>query len=59
MALKYPEYSNHSTAFIRSVQDLHNAAVQRDLERTPQAYVAMTLKCVECHRYLARVRVAK
>jgi hypothetical protein len=59
MALKYPEYSNHSTAFIRSIQDLHNAAVQRDLERTPQAYVAMTLKCVECHRYLARVRVAR
>ncbi len=59
MALKYPEYSNHSAAFIRAVQELHNAAVQRDLDRTPQAYVAMTLKCVECHRYLARVRVAR
>ena len=59
MALKYPEYSSHSAAFIRAVQELRNAAVQRDLERTPQAYVAMTLKCVECHRYLARVRVAR
>ena len=57
--LKYPEYAQHSAAFVRAVQDLHQAAVQRDLEKTPQAYVAVTLKCVECHRYLARARIAK
>ena len=59
MALKYPEYARYSTAFIRAVQDLHRAAAQRDLEKTPQAYVAMTLKCVECHRYVARARIAR
>ena len=58
IVLKYPEYARHSTAFIRAIQDLHLAAAQRDLERTPQAYVAVTLQCVACHRYLARERLA-
>jgi len=57
--LKYPEYAQHSAAFIRAVQDLRRAAAQRDLDKTPQSYVAVTLKCVECHRYLARARLAK
>jgi hypothetical protein len=59
MVLRYPEYSKHSAAFVRSVQALHQAAAQRDLETAPQAYVDMTLQCVECHRYLARARMAR
>jgi hypothetical protein len=59
MALKYPEYARHSSEFIRAVRDLHQAAVQRDSEKAPQAYIALTIKCVECHRYLARVRLAR
>jgi len=59
MVLKYPEYAQHSAAFVRTIQDLHRAAAQRDLEQTPKAYVAVTLQCVECHRYLARERLAK
>lgn len=59
MVLKYPEYARYSAAFVRAIQDLHGAAVQRDLEKTPQAYVAVTLRCVECHRYSARARIAK
>lgn len=58
-ALKYPEYARYSGAFVRAVQDLRRAAAQRDLEKTPKAYVAVTLQCVECHRYLARSRIAK
>lgn len=56
---KFPEYSRHSSAFVRAVQALHTAAVQRDLDAAPKAYVAVTLQCVECHRYLARERLAK
>jgi hypothetical protein len=59
MVLKYPEYARHSSAFVAAVQDLSRAAAQRDLEKTPQAYIAVTLKCVECHRYLARARIAR
>ncbi len=57
--LKYPEYSRYSTAFVRAVQDLHAAAVERDLEKAPPAYAAVTLRCVECHRYVARARLAQ
>jgi hypothetical protein len=56
--LKKPEYARHSNNFRESVRALHLAASQRDLEATPKAYVAMTLSCVECHRYLARSRFA-
>jgi len=59
MVLTFPEYAKHSAAFVRSVQDLHTAAAQRDLEKAPNAYVAVTLQCVECHRYLARARIAQ
>lgn len=59
MVLKYPEYARHSAAFVKTIQDLHRAAAQRDLEETPKAYVAVTLQCVSCHRYLARQRIAR
>ena len=57
--LKYPEYARHSAEFRKSVQTLHAAAARRDLEATPDAYVAVTMQCVTCHRYLARARIAK
>lgn len=57
-ALKYPEYSRHSNAFKQAIGALHTAAAQRDLNATPKAYVTVTLQCVECHRYLARARIA-
>jgi hypothetical protein len=56
--LKYPEYATYSLAFKRAVHDLHEAAVQRDLDEAPHAYNTVTLRCVECHRYLARARIA-
>jgi hypothetical protein len=59
VVLKFPEYARHSAAFVKAVQDLHRAAAQRDLDQTPKAYVAVTLQCVECHRYLARSRIAR
>lgn len=59
IVLKYPEYARYSNAFVGAVQDLHRAAAQRDLERAPKAYVAVTMQCVECHRYLARARIAQ
>src|SRR5262245_62921877 len=52
--LKFPEYARHSGAFVTAVKALHLAAAQRDLEGTPKAYIDVTLRCVDCHRYLAR-----
>jgi hypothetical protein len=57
--LQYHEYARHGDAFVRAIQQPRRAAAQRDLEATPRAYVDMTLRCVDCHRYLARARVAK
>jgi hypothetical protein len=57
--LRFQEYARHSAAFVRAVQNLHRAAAQRELEETPKAYIAVTLRCVECHRYLARARIAR
>lgn len=57
--LTAPEYATHSNGFRRSVRALRDAAAKRDLEATPKAYVAVTLSCVECHRYLARSRIAE
>jgi hypothetical protein len=59
MVLTAPEYASHSNDFRKKVRELHEAAVKRDLEATPKAYVEVTLSCVECHRYLARSRFAR
>ena len=56
--LRKPEYASQSKAFQESVRGLHDAAAKRDLEATPKAYIAVTLSCVDCHRYLARNRIA-
>jgi len=57
--LTAPEYATHSNAFRQTVRTLHDAAARRDLEATPMAYIAVTLSCVDCHRYLARSRIAE
>jgi len=56
--LRYPEYARYSTDFVRAVQSLRDAAARRELEATPKAYIAVTMGCVDCHRYLARERIA-
>jgi hypothetical protein len=59
MVLKAPEYAQQSVIFRQAVRALREAAIQRDLEATPQAYITVTLSCVQCHRYLARNRLAR
>jgi hypothetical protein len=59
MVMKAPEYARHSAVFAEAVRVLHDAAAGRDLEATPQAYISLTLSCVQCHRYLARNRLAR
>jgi len=59
MVLKAPEYAQQSAIFRQAVRGLREAAVQRDLEATPNAYIAVTMSCIQCHRYLARSRLAR
>lgn len=58
MVMNTPEYARQSQAFVRAAEDLLDAARRRDLDAAPLAYVSMTLSCVQCHRYVARARIA-
>ena len=58
MVLRSPEYARQTTRFTRALDDLVEAARRRDLDATPAAYTAMTMSCVECHRQVARMRMA-
>jgi hypothetical protein len=56
--LTTPEYIRHTMIFTHAVEDLRDAAAHHDLELAPVAYVSLTLSCVQCHRYVARRRIA-
>lgn len=56
--LRTPEYARYSANFLRATQDLRDAATRLDQETAPVAFVSLTLSCVQCHRYVARARVA-
>jgi hypothetical protein len=56
--LSAPEYTRQSEAFVRAANDLVDAAARRDQEGAPLAYVALTMRCVQCHRFVARARIA-
>jgi len=56
--LTTPEYIRYTMLFARAAEDLSDAAVRHDLEAAPLAYVSLTLSCVQCHRYVARMRIA-
>jgi hypothetical protein len=57
--LTTPEYVRQTTAFLRASEDLVDAAKRRDGEAAPLAYVSLTMSCVQCHRYIARMRLAR
>lgn len=56
--LESPEYVQHTARFVRALDDLIAAARRRDLEQAPMAYTVVTLSCVQCHRHIARMRLA-
>lgn len=56
--LTEPEYRRQTAAYITALDALVEAARHRDLEAAPQAYVSVTMSCVQCHRYVAGRRIA-
>ncbi|MBC7852875.1 MAG: hypothetical protein IAF94_05525 [Pirellulaceae bacterium] len=59
MVMKTPEYVERSTEFRRSADAVTEAAKKKNLEAAALGYVDMTLKCVNCHKYLRRERMAR
>ena len=57
--LQTPEYRDRSTEFRRSADALTEAARKKNLEAAALAYVDVTLKCVNCHKYIRKVRMAQ
>ncbi|MCE9525414.1 MAG: hypothetical protein K8R36_05105 [Planctomycetales bacterium] len=59
MVLQTPEYRERSTEFRRSVDTITEAAKKKNLEAAALGYVDATMKCVTCHKYVRKVRMAK
>jgi hypothetical protein len=57
--LKSPEYLRHSAAFTRETEGLIQAARQSDLDAAAVQYMAVTMTCYQCHRYLKGARLAE
>src|SRR5262245_34386542 len=57
--LQTPEYAEQSAEFRRSVDAISKAAKKKNLDGAALAYMATTIKCVECHKHVRGVRMAK
>jgi cytochrome c556 len=53
-----PEYLQHSTEFRRAADALNDAAEDKNIDGAALAYMEVTLKCVNCHKYVRKVRMA-
>ncbi|MFN0020205.1 MAG: hypothetical protein ACKVP0_18240 [Pirellulaceae bacterium] len=59
MVLQTPEYRARSAEFQRSVEAVTEAAKKKNLEAAALGYVDVTLKCVNCHKYVRKARMAR
>jgi cytochrome c556 len=57
--LTTPEFRDQTAAFQRAMQALAAAATQRDQRTGLAAYNQLVTSCVECHRSMARSRIAE
>lgn len=53
-----PDYLQHSEQFRRTADSILNAAKKKNLDAAALGYVAMTMQCVNCHKYVRDVRMA-
>ncbi len=56
--LQTPEYLDQSKDFRRAADSLTDAAKKKNLDGAALAYVEMTMKCINCHKYVRGVRMA-
>jgi hypothetical protein len=48
------EYATQSRDFQRTCDLIAEAAAEKDISRATLGYVAMTVRCVECHAYMRK-----
>jgi hypothetical protein len=56
--LQTEDYLQQSVEFRRAVDALSKAAEKKNLDGAALAYVDVTMKCVNCHKYVRGVRIA-
>lgn len=52
--LQTEEYATQSRDFQRTCDLIAEAAKEKDISRATLGYVAMTVRCVECHAYMRK-----
>ena len=56
--LETQDYVQHSKEFQRTADAILEAGRKKNLDGAALAYVDMTMKCVNCHKYVRGVRLA-
>lgn len=56
--LQTPEYAQQSLEFRRACDAVSAAAKKKNIDGAALAYMEMTMKCVNCHKYVRGVRMA-
>lgn len=51
------EYASQSRDFQRAADMIAEAADDRDIHRAAMGYVALTVRCIECHSYMRKHRI--
>jgi hypothetical protein len=51
------EYASQSRDFQRATDLIVEAAGEKDIHRATMGYVALTVRCVECHSYMRKHRL--
>jgi hypothetical protein len=59
LTLKTAEYTRHSDDFRRNADSLVRASKDKNLDGAALAYVQLTMNCVNCHKYVREVRIAR
>jgi hypothetical protein len=58
LVLKTPDYTMYSDDFRRNAEKTARMAREKNLDGAALAYVALTMNCVNCHKYVREVRMA-
>jgi cytochrome c556 len=56
--LAQPEYVEHATTFLLSVQGLNEAAAARNMDEVTREYGTLISSCIKCHTYVRTPRRA-
>jgi cytochrome c556 len=57
--LQTPDYVEYSRKFRNAADTLSDMAKKKNLDQATLAYNQLTIKCVQCHKYVRGVRMAE